>query len=193
MKRDLKVEVSKYMSYLLRHNPENLKMDRHGFVSVEELLEKLKELFPGDKRLVIEIIEKSDKKRFEVIDDKIRALYGHTIPVRVEWKKDKRVNILFHGTTPSAALQILKNGLKSMRREWVHLSPTIEIATEVGMRRTQKPTILEIDAEAARRDGVKFFRATEKVYLCKYVAAKYITQLTIRKDETQSQGQEFRE
>ncbi len=46
----LKVEVSKYMSYLLRHDPENLNMDRHGFVSLDELLEKIREHFQVDKK-----------------------------------------------------------------------------------------------------------------------------------------------
>jgi len=34
--------------------------------------------------------------------------------------------------------------------------------------------ILEIDAEKAREDGVKFYRATEEVYLCDYISPKYI-------------------
>lgn len=50
MEHGLKVEVSKYMSYLLRHDPENLNMDRHGFVSLDELLEKIREHFQVDKK-----------------------------------------------------------------------------------------------------------------------------------------------
>ncbi|RLE68636.1 MAG: RNA 2'-phosphotransferase, partial [Thermoprotei archaeon] len=82
--------------------------------------------------------------------------------------------ILYHGTTPEAAKKILKDGLKPMRRRWVHLSPTPEIARNVGLRRTSHPVILEIDAEKAREDGVKFYRATEEVYLCDYISPKYI-------------------
>ena len=35
--------MSKFLSYLLRHHPEylNLKMDKAGWVSVDELLEKI--------------------------------------------------------------------------------------------------------------------------------------------------------
>ena len=54
MKESLKVRVSKYMSYLLRHNPENLKMDSEGFVDLDELLAKLKEKFPVNKHLILE-------------------------------------------------------------------------------------------------------------------------------------------
>ncbi|MGC9346442.1 MAG: RNA 2'-phosphotransferase [Candidatus Bathyarchaeales archaeon] len=84
MKDELKVKVSRYMSYLLRHNPENLKMDRHGFISLDELLEKIKERFQVDKKFIFEIVKKSDRKRFEIVEGKIRALYGHTIPVKLK-------------------------------------------------------------------------------------------------------------
>ena len=177
MDGNLKVRVSKYMSYLLRHNPENLKMDSEGFVDLGELLAKLKEKFPVDKQLILEIVERSERKRFEIRNGKIRALYGHSIPVMLKLKEDKTVKILYHGTTPEAAAEILKTGLKPMKRNWVHLSPTIEIARQVGLRRTSKPAILEIDAEKARKNGIKFYKATEQVYLCKQVPPRYIRRI----------------
>ncbi|MEM3726187.1 MAG: RNA 2'-phosphotransferase [Candidatus Bathyarchaeia archaeon] len=169
-----KIKISKYISYLLRHNPKNLNMDKSGFVSLKELLKKLNERFQVDEKLIREIIEKSDKKRFEIIGDKIRAIYGHTIPVEIQFEEDKTIKRLYHGTRAEAASEILKTGLKPMKRRWVHLSPTMEIAMEVGLRRTRKPVILEIDAEAARKDGIRFYRATDKVYLCEHLPPKYI-------------------
>jgi len=174
MKEDRKIEVSRYMSYLLRHNPENLKMDDHGFVSLSELSEKVKERYHVDKRMISEIVEKTDKKRFEASEDKIRALYGHTIPVKLEFAEDKTARILYHGTTLAATSKILRFGLKPMKRGWVHLSPTIEIAREVGLRRTRDPVILIIDAGKARKNGVRFYKATDKVYLCSKVPSQYI-------------------
>jgi putative RNA 2'-phosphotransferase len=174
MTQNLKIKVSRYMSYLLRHNPEDLKMDKYGFVDFDELLKKVKERFQVDKRLIFEIVEKSDKKRFEIVDDRIRALYGHTIPVELEFEEDKTVKILYHGTTPCAASKILKVGLEPMKRRMVHLSPTVEIAREVGLRRTEKPVVLKVDAEAARKNGVRFYKVTEKVYLCSRVKSQYI-------------------
>jgi putative RNA 2'-phosphotransferase len=162
------------MSYLLRHNPENLKIDEDGFVNLNELLEKLNERFQVDENLIREIVEKSDKERFEIVGGKIRALYGHSIPVEVKLEEDKTMKRLFHGTTVEATFEILRTGLKPMKRRWVHLSPTIQIAMEVGLRRTRKPVILEVDAESARKDKIKFYKATDKVYLCSYVPPKYI-------------------
>lgn len=174
MELNLKTRVSRYMSYLLRHNAQDLKMDLEGFVDIDELLAKLRLLIPVDKTLVIHTIGMSDKKRFEIRGNKIRALYGHTIHVRIEHEEDKLVRILYHGTTESAAQRILKEGLEPMRRKSVHLSPTIEGATYVGMRRTKHPVVLEINAEAARHDGFKFYRATDNVYLSRSVPSKYI-------------------
>jgi len=171
---NLKTRVSRYMSYLLRHNPQNLKMDLEGFVDIDELLAKLRLLIPVDKTLVVDIARTGDKKRFEIRGNKIRALYGHTIPVRLEHEEDKAVRILYHGTTESAAQRILKEGLEPMRRKFVHLSPTIEGAIYVGLRRTKHPVVLEINAEAARHDGFKFYRATDKVYLSTSLPSKYI-------------------
>jgi putative RNA 2'-phosphotransferase len=98
MKHELKVKVSRYMSYLLRHNPENLKMDSYGFVSLDELVKKIKERFQVDEYFILEIVERSDRKRFEIVENKIRALYGHTIPVKLELEEDKVVRVLYHGT-----------------------------------------------------------------------------------------------
>jgi putative RNA 2'-phosphotransferase len=182
MERELKVRVSRYMSYLLRHNPENLEMDKKGFVNLDEIVKKVRERFHVDKDFVLEIVSKGDRKRFEIVEGKIRALYGHTVDVHLGLEEDKAVKVLFHGTTPNAAPKILKEGLKPMKRKWVHLSPTIEIAKEVALRRTRTPVILEIDAEAARKNGVKFYKASSRVYLCGDLPPKYIKHVKARKD-----------
>ena len=182
MSGELKTWISRYMSYLLRHNPEELKMDERGYVSLSDLLEKLRRRFPqADERLIREIVEKSERKRFEIRNGRIRAVYGHSIPVNLDLKEDRRIKILYHGTTPEAAEKILKTGLKPMKRRWAHLSPTIDIAIKVGMRRTRKPVILEIDAEKARKNGIRFYKATDQVYLTKYVPPKYIKRINEHK------------
>lgn len=170
----MRLKVSRYMSYLLRHNPENLKIDQHGFVDINKLLKKLEERFRIDKEFIAKIVERSERRRFEIVGDKIRALYGHTIPVELEFEEDGTTKVLYHGTTPDAAPRILREGLKPMKRSWVHLSPTIEIATEVGLRRTNNPVILKINVVAARKNGVKFYRVTGKVYVCNAVLPRYL-------------------
>ena len=172
---DLRIKVSKYVSYLLRHNPQDLEMDDEGFVELDQLLSKIRRRFPTvDRKLLIEIVEQSERRRFEIVGEKIRASYGHTIDVKMNLEEDAQIERLYHGTTSQAAKQILGKGLQPMRRRGVHLSPTEEIAHEVGKRRTNNPVILVVDAAEARSHGIRFYRATDKVYVCKYVPAKYI-------------------
>jgi putative RNA 2'-phosphotransferase len=167
-------KVSRYASYLLRHNPENLKMDLEGFVDIDELLTKIRARYPVEKTLILDIVEKSERRRFEVRGNRIRALYGHTIAVKVELKEDRNVKSLYHGTTRDAASKILKEGLKPIKRKQVHLSLTAETAKEVGRRRTKNPVVLKIDAETAMRDGLRFYRATDKVYVSGPIPLTYI-------------------
>jgi len=179
LENDMQINVSKYVSYLLRHNPKDLEMDNDGFVDLDEFVSKVKKRFPTlDRNRLIKMVEESERKRFEIVDNKIRALYGHTTPVYVHLKEDKQIAWLYHGTTPQAAKEILKKGLQPMRRRWVHLSLTEEIAREVGKRRTNNPVVLVINASEARSAGIRFYRATDKVYVCKHVPAKYIKTLT---------------
>lgn len=178
MREKVKTKISKYMSYILRHNPENLEIDEYGFVDLNELIRKIREKFPNaDESLIRGIVERSERRRFEIRGGKIRALYGHSIPIKMGLNEDPLVKTLYHGTTPEAAEKILKIGLKPMKRRWVHLSPTPEIARRVGLRRTNRPVILEIDVERAREDGVKFYKATEEVYLCDHIPPKYIRRM----------------
>jgi len=126
-------------------------MDDKGFIELDQLLSKLRRRFPTvDKKLLVEMVEQSERRRFEIVGDRIRALYGHTIDVHVHLKEDTQVERLYHGTNPEAAEQILEKGLQPIKRRWVHLSPTKEIACEVGKRRTDTPVILMINVTEAR-------------------------------------------
>ena len=171
---DLKVKVSRYMSYLLRHNPRGLRMNARGFVRLDDLLKKVRERYDVDEAFIRDTVYAGDKTRFQILDGKIGALYGHTVDVEIHLPEDESVNVLYHGTTTESVAKILQKGLRSMKRKWVHLSTTKDTATEVGERRTPNPVILVIDAEKARRDGVRFYKATERVYLSKRIPPKYI-------------------
>jgi putative RNA 2'-phosphotransferase len=134
---DLRVRVSKFVSFLLRHDQQGLVMDKEGFVDLDALVSKVRARFPGiDEGFLRRLVEDSERKRFEIVGNRIRALYGHSVPVYLRLEEDRAVEWLYHGTTAEAAKEILEKGLKPMKRMWVHLSPTIDIATQVGKRRT---------------------------------------------------------
>ena len=46
-----------------------------------------------------------------------------------------------------------------------------------GMRRDEDPVILEIDAQAAFRGGIKFYIGNDKVWLCDELPVRYIKNL----------------
>jgi len=179
VERGLRVKVSKFVSFLLRHDPMGLVMDEEGFVDLDELVSKVKERFPGvDVGFLRRLVEESDRTRFEIVGDRIRALYGHSFPVYLRLEEDRRVEWLYHGTTSEAEDVILEKGLQPMKRLWVHLSPTINIAIQVGKRRTSSPVVLVVDCVETRKAGLKFYKASDQVYLCKFVPAKYIRRLS---------------
>lgn len=57
--------ISKYFSYLLRHQPEaiGLSMDENGWVAVDELIQKTVD-FELNRDLVSVVVETNDKQRF---------------------------------------------------------------------------------------------------------------------------------
>jgi putative RNA 2'-phosphotransferase len=178
VERGLRVKVSKFVSYLLRHDPQGLAMDDQGFVDLGELVSRVKLSFPSiDGQFLRRLVEEGDRKRFEIVGNGIRALYGHSVPVYLRLEEDRMVERLYHGTTSDAAGEILEKGLQPMKRLWVHLSPTVDIATQVGKRRTSSPVILVVDCAEARRQGLRFYKASDQVYLSKFVPAKYIRRL----------------
>ena len=62
-----------------------------------------------------------------------------------------------------------------MGRRKVHLSPTIEQAMRVGRRRTKNPVILRIDVESAKREGIRFEKANDLVYLSDEIPPRFIS------------------
>lgn len=173
------VDLSKEISYALRHAPweYELELDEQGFVPIAQLLHALNESNSYEKEItqadLEQIIKQSDKKRHEIVGDKIRALYGHTLPQIIKKEPGIPPTILYHGTTHKALSQILQSGLKPMQRQYVHLSVDIETATSVGKRRDSNPIILKINADAAQKAGIQFFIGNEKVWLCKEMPKEF--------------------
>jgi len=175
-------ELSKEISYALRHAPweYELEMDGEGWVPVEQLLEALhrtekwSNICEADLN---EMIEKSQKKRHELASGKIRAFYGHSIPMKILKEEKMPPNVLYHGTARRFLETINENGLLPQSRQYVHLSQDIDTAENVGMRHDDKPCILIIDAKTAWNDGIKFYFGNEKVWLADRIPSRYIRKM----------------
>lgn len=84
------VKASKTISYALRHNPTEfgLTLDTEGWVDCDELIAALaKHMSPVylTKDDIAAIIAESDKKRFEILNGKIRATYGHSTVEKIKF------------------------------------------------------------------------------------------------------------
>lgn len=166
------IKLSKEISYALRHAPwkYELEMDEEGFVPLEQLLNALK----ITKDDVIKVMEISEKKRLELDGNKIRALYGHSIPMHIKKIEGTPPAILYHGTAKRFIPSIKKIGILPMKRQYVHLSIDEETATSVGKRRDSSPVLLKIDTQQAIADGIKFYIGNDKVWLYDNLPVKYI-------------------
>lgn len=172
------VKLSKLLSLMLRHEPQQfgLVLDAEGFVSIQEVIDaantRMSSIGRADIIAVVETIE-PDKRRFTIVDDEIRANYGHSFAERVAHDRQIPPDILLHGTTEAAVPLILRDGLRPMKRQYVHMTPDLALATRVGARRG-KPTILKVAALSAHSDGVMFYRANESFWLADSIPAKYL-------------------
>jgi putative RNA 2'-phosphotransferase len=172
-------EISRIISHALRHEPEKygLILDKNGFVSINLLLETLKKTKPdlnitlGD---IIQIVTSSEKKRHEIVGDKIRALYGHS-QVSISFPDSiEPPNVLFHGTSPANIVNIMQKGLLPMSRSHVHLSTEISTALSVGKRKDKDPVVFQIDAKKAFLEGVNFYRGNDSVWLANEIPPQFI-------------------
>ncbi|MBO1580105.1 RNA 2'-phosphotransferase [Bacillus sp. XF8] len=173
-------KLSKEISYALRHAPweYELELDNEGWVPIKQLFSSLNQSkeWEGITEKDIELmISLSDKKRHELNNSKIRALYGHSIPMKIIKNEVVPPKILFHGTSPDYINSIKEKGLLPMSRQYVHLSEDIETAKLVGKRKNSQPVILIIDAEKASSQGVTFYFGNEKVWLSDSIPANYLS------------------
>lgn len=148
------------MSFVLRHDPQSFGLfpDQYGFVKIQELLTALKNRYGAIKASDIEkVVQDCPKRRFEIKGEKIRAKYGHSIDVVLDQDPSEPPDHLYHGTSPAMINSILKDGLKPMKRKYVHLSKMKEDAFQVGRRKSKNPVIFIVKAKEAYRRGIKFY------------------------------------
>ncbi len=171
-------EISKFLSYVLRHAPETigLRLDANGWADVTELLAKAKK---AGKRFDLDtlraVVAENDKQRFTLSEDgrRIRAAQGHSIAVDLALAASEPPALLYHGTASRNLDAIFAEGLKPGRRQQVHLSLDPDTARRVGERHG-KPTVLTVDAGRMHADGYSFVRADNGVWLTDHVPAAYL-------------------
>lgn len=121
-------EVSKFLSYALRHQPDatGITLDREGWADIGLLIVAAgKAGRPLDRALIQTVVATSDKKRFAISDDglRIRAVQGHsTASVDIRYAQQTPPEWLYHGTATRFLESIRTTGLRPGARRYVHLS-----------------------------------------------------------------------
>ena len=170
--------ISKRLSLHLRHNPQGLgiTLEDGGWVDVAKLLDAFsKKHFAVSLEDLQEVVRDNDKQRFGFDESgtKIRAHQGHSAEVDLELEPRTPPHKLYHGTAQHSLEPILKEGLKSMKRQHVHLSTNIKTMMQVAGRHG-KPVLLEIDAKTMHEAGHSFYQSDNGIWLADAVPNDYI-------------------
>lgn len=185
MTADERVELSKFLSYVLRHRPDSvgIELDRAGWVDVDVLLVRADEHHRAITREQLdEVVATNDKQRFQLSDDgqMIRARQGHSVAVELGYEAAVPPELLFHGTPERNVDAIRQAGLLKGRRHHVHLSEDAALAMKVGQRRG-KSVLLTVRAAAMHAAGHVFFRTGNGVWLAEHVPAEFLQAEDTRK------------
>ena len=143
------------ISYHLRHDPKalNLELDLEGFTNLNFFVVNFNQKYQSqfgkiNEQTIQKILEISDKKRFEIEDNQIRAKYGHSLnQIQLKYPKLEQNITLFHGTNLESLPTIKMEGLKPMTRLFVHLTDSLKLAEQTALRKNSNIIILTIDTQ----------------------------------------------
>ena len=172
------VRVSKFLSRVLRHQPERIgiELDGGGWVAVTDLLAACRaHNFPVTREELEVVVRENDKRRFALSEDgtRIRASQGHSVRVELGYAPRVPPTVLYHGTASHLLGSIREHGLVRGRRHHVHLSADAGTAAKVGARRG-KPLVIEVESGRMHADGYEFYVSDNGVWLTEHVPAKYL-------------------
>jgi len=163
---------------VLRHDPAHLglELDRHGWVSVADLIRGAERRgLKLDEATLRRIVSQDSKVRFTLDEDggRIRANYGHSVPIEMELEPFTPPELLFHGTASRFLAAIERDGILPRGRQYVHLSPDQRTARRVG-RRHGRPIVLPVEAARMCGEGCSFYLTPGGTWLTSEVPREFI-------------------
>ncbi len=175
--------IGHFLSKVLRHRPDiiGIEVERDGgWVDTAELIEKTRALgYDLDMERLERIVRENNKHRYAFSEDKrkIRALQGHSIDVVIEMKEAVPPDLLYHGTSSDFLDSIKAEGIRSMKRNFVHLSKDFDTAVDVASRHTRRSghiAVLTIDTVKMREDGFVFRISENGVWQSEDIPWRYV-------------------
>lgn len=175
--QDPLVSASKFLSLVLRHQPEliGLELDANGWVDIDTLIARAAPKRRLDRARIDAVVAANDKQRFAISADgrRIRANQGHSVAIDLALPPATPPQRLFHGTATRFVDSIRIEGLKPGSRQHVHLSRDVDTARKVGSRHG-RPQVLRVDAAAMAAAGHVFHVSENGVWLTAAVPAAFI-------------------
>ncbi len=169
-------KLGRFISGALRHFPDDLglAMNQHGWVDVDVLCDAMRTRYKwSNKEKLFSIIESDEKGRYEVRGNKIRARYGHSVDIDLDYPENTLPE-LYYGASREEVDILLEKGIKPVKQRYVHLSTSVEKAQEVASIHTEDPVLLVINAEDAQKNGVTILSATENIVLAEEIPGQYL-------------------
>ncbi|MDE7122635.1 MAG: RNA 2'-phosphotransferase [Oscillospiraceae bacterium] len=171
--------LSKLISLILRHNPQTvgLQLDPDGWVATQALLAGINKT--GKYQITMPVLEEvvriDAKKRYDFNEDhsRIRANYGHSVPVKINYPEKEPPEYLYHGTAERFVDSIREKGILPMNRQYVHLSIDTETASIVG-KRHGKLYIFRIPAKEMYRQGHVFYQTYNGIWLADSIPPDFL-------------------
>ncbi len=158
--QDLIERITRSLAYMLRHRPErfDLELDAHGYGDLDEVVRAVSERLGEDVEAddLRDAVEAGTRRRYEIRDDTIRALYGHSIPIE-PGPDCEPPDVLYLGLPSRDVERAQRNGLRGGRRSYLHLALSEADARESGRRLARDYTILRVLAIDAWEEGINFF------------------------------------
>ncbi len=173
------------MIYILGHSPYEFGLvpDKEGFIPYKELLQAINEepgwgyVRQGNINEVLlgkeRVLFLSDGKRIKATDRRWTLDLG-----RPERSMPK---ILFIGIRRKAHPAVIDKGLRKIEGSYYILSPERGMAQRIGMRRDQRPVLLEVMAYTAQREGRLFYRFGN-LFLASEISPQHIAGPPVPKD-----------
>jgi putative RNA 2'-phosphotransferase len=168
--------LGRFLSGSLRHFPDDLglAMNQHGWVDIDVLLDVMKTRYPWISESKLKALVESDvKNRYQINGNNIRAKYGHSVFVDLDFPEND-LETLYYGASQEEADIIKEMGIRPMQQRYVHLSTSYEKAVEAVSIHTENPVIFQVDAFAAMDDSVKMMIANAYIVLSEEIPPEYL-------------------
>jgi len=167
--------MGRRIARILRHEPQlvGIALGVGGWVRIDTLVKACRaDGMALSVAKLEQIVAEDDKQRFTISEDglSIRAAQGHSADLKLDMNYEaiEPPAVLYHGTATKTLKLLFREGIRSQRRRYVHLSPDVETAIKVGGRHGTA-IVLEVQTGDLHRAGHVFYRAENGVWLTEHV------------------------